>query len=127
MQWDAQHPELSFLMFRERFGEFNPDLWVLATDERGQDVGFALFQHFTGGRYANDVVLLYMAVLPDARGRGYGEQIVREGLRRIHKWRTDGVGVSLTVSRPNLPAADIYKRLGFRPVEEFAVYTMTRI
>lgn len=126
MEWDAEHPRESFEMFRERFGTFDPNLWVLATDREGRDVGFALFQHFLGGRYHNDIVLLYMAVLPEARGHGYGEWIVREGLRRIRRSHGAKFPVSLTVSKPNTPAANIYKKLGFRPVESFSVYRMNR-
>jgi GNAT superfamily N-acetyltransferase len=126
MDWDAHHPELSFEMFRFRFGQFEPEMWVLATDEQGCDVGFAMFQHFPGGRYAGDHVLLYTAVVPEARGLGYGEEIVREGLRRIRKKRGGTAHVSLTVSKSNRPAARIYHRLGFSPVEEFSVYKMER-
>ena len=126
MEWDARHPEESFEMFRDRFGVFNPEMWVLATDGEGRDVGFALFQHFVGGRYAGQVVLLYMAVVPEARGRGYGDRILAEGLRRIFKWRKKGAMVSLTVSAPNQPAAAIYQRAGFRPVGEFSVYASSR-
>jgi len=126
MDWDSRHPELSFEMFRFRFGHFEPEFWVLASDSEGQDVGFAMFQHFQGGRYAGDTVLLYTAVMPGARGRGYGEEIVREGLRRIRAKRGAAAQVSLTVSKPNQPAAVIYQRLGFSPVEEFSVYKMVR-
>jgi len=127
MEWDARHPEQSFAIFRDRFGVFHPDLWVLATDAAGQDVGFALFQYFEGGRYGGDVVLLYTAVLPGARGHGYGEQIVREGLRRVRQLHGAQAGVSLTVSAPNLPAKRIYERLGFAERSRFVVYRQMRI
>lgn len=126
MDWDARHPEMSFEMFRYRFGKFEPELWVLATDETGQDVGFAMFQHFPTGRYAGDVVLLYTAVIPEARGSGYGEEIIREGLRRIKAKRGGSATVALTVTETNTPAKRIYQRLGFSPVEEFSVYKMVR-
>ncbi|HEU4963459.1 MAG TPA: GNAT family N-acetyltransferase [Bacilli bacterium] len=122
MAWDAAHPEESFTLFRDGFGRFEPDLWVLATDEEGRDVGFAMFQPFAGGRYGGDVVLLYTGVIPEARGEGYGAEIVREGLRRILKSRGVGAAVSLTVSKPNRPAQAIYERLGFLPTEAFSVY-----
>lgn len=122
MAWDAEHPDESFLLFRDRFGRQVPELWVLATDQAGRDVGFALFQPFSGGRYAGDTVLLYTAVLPEARGRGYGEAIVREGLRRVKKTRGLGAAVSLTVSATNRPARAIYEKLGFVPAEAFSVY-----
>lgn len=126
MEWDATHPKQSFEMFRERFGHFEPEQWVLATDGKGQDVGFALFQHFQGGRYHDDTVLLYMAVLAPFRGLGYGEEIVREGLRRVRKLRGAQANVSLTVSKPNVPAAKIYQKIGFQPAGSFSVYRMLR-
>jgi ribosomal protein S18 acetylase RimI-like enzyme len=126
MEWDAEHPEESFMLFRDRFGHHDPNLWVLASDSSGRDVGFVLFQHFLGGRYAGDTVLLYTAVVPEARGRGYGEEIVREGLRRVRQRRGADARVSLTVSETNVPARRIYDRLGFRAVEDFSVYVMER-
>ncbi|KEO84404.1 GNAT family N-acetyltransferase [Tumebacillus flagellatus] len=126
MEWDAAHPEQSFAMFRERFGVFDPNLWVLATDRDGQDVGFALFQHFEGGRYGRTTVLLYMAVLPNARGLGYGFDILREGLRRVRKAKGPRALVSLTVTEGNTPAERIYQRAGFQPIEKFTVYNMKR-
>ncbi|MBL0387675.1 GNAT family N-acetyltransferase [Tumebacillus sp. ITR2] len=126
MEWDAKHPEQSFEMFRERFGVFDPNLWVLATDSTGRDVGFALFQNFHGGRYGGTTMLLYMAVLPDSRGHGYGEEILREGLRRVRKSNGANATVALTVTRGNTPAERIYERLGFQSVEQFTVYNMKR-
>lgn len=127
MDWDAKHPEQSLVMFRERFGRLEPSTWVLATDvNTGRDIGFALFQHFQGGRYHDNTVLLYTAVLQEARGQGFGEEIVREGLRRVRQLRGPREHVSLTVSKPNSPAAKIYKKIGFQPVENFTVYKMMR-
>ncbi|PWK14393.1 GNAT family N-acetyltransferase [Tumebacillus permanentifrigoris] len=126
MEWDAAHPEQSFEMFRDRFGEFDPNLWVLATDAAGRDVGFALFQTFRGGRYDGTTMLLYMAVLQGARGQGYGEEITREGLRRVRKRDGSNAVVALTVTRGNKPAERIYERLGFQPIEQFTVYNMLR-
>lgn len=126
MAWDAAHPEESFEIFRERFGDFDPELWLLASDEQGEAVGFALFQPFQGGRYGGTTMLLYMAVLPEARGQGYGEEILREGLRRVRQIQGAKAIVSLTVTRGNDPAERIYKRLGFQPIEHFTVYNMKR-
>jgi ribosomal protein S18 acetylase RimI-like enzyme len=126
MEWDSRNPERSLEIFHQNFGNFDPNLWILATDRKRRDVGFALFQTFDGGRYAGDTVLLYMAVLPFARGLGYGEEILRAGLRAVRERRGKGAPVSLTVSKPNKPAAAIYRRMGFRAVEEYAVYTQNR-
>lgn len=126
MDWDARHPEQSFHLFRDRFGVFDPGVWVLATDGDGRDVGFALFQHLTAGRYAGQTMLLYTAVLPEARGQGYGEEIVREGLKRVRERRGSQEKVALTVSDPNEPARRIYDRVGFVPTERFSLYVATR-
>ncbi|TCP59486.1 acetyltransferase (GNAT) family protein [Tumebacillus sp. BK434] len=127
MQWSADYPEQSFLMFQERFGPFDPEIWVLATDAEGQDVGFAIFHQFDGGRYAGDTVLLYTGVSPQARGKGYGSEIVREGLRRVRAKRGPQHAVSLSVTRANKPAEDNYRKLGFRPTEAFTVYKLDKV
>jgi ribosomal protein S18 acetylase RimI-like enzyme len=126
MDWSKEHPKLSFEIFQTRYGEIDPDLWVLATDREGRDVGFAMYQYFAGGRYAGDTLLLYTGVAPDARGKGYGEEIVREGLRRVREKRGAAHAVSLSVTVTNLPAVNLYKRLGFRPTDKFSVYKMER-
>lgn len=126
MDWDARHPEQSFHLFRDRFGVFDPGVWVLATDRDGRDVGFALFQHLAAGRYAGQTMLLYTAVLPEARGLGYGGEILREGLKRVRERRGAGEQVALTVSDPNEPARRIYDRVGFQPTERFSLYVATR-
>ncbi|ASS75094.1 hypothetical protein CIG75_08965 [Tumebacillus algifaecis] len=126
MEWGATYPEKSFKMFQTRFGEFDRDLWVLATDADGRDVGFAIFHDFPGGRYAGDTVLLYTGVAPIARGKGFGGEIVREGVRRVRAKYGPGHAVSLSVTQGNEPAANNYKKLGFRPTEAFSVYKMVR-
>jgi RimJ/RimL family protein N-acetyltransferase len=126
MDWDARHPKKSFYLFRDRFGVFDPGMWVLATDRDGRDVGFALFQYMDSGRYGGQTMLLYTAVLPEARGQGYGEEILREGLKRVRERRGVKERVVLTVSDPNVPARRIYDRLGFRPTERFSLYVTTR-
>lgn len=127
MEWSADYPEQSFVMFQTRFGAFDPDLWVLATDADGQDVGFAIFHDFASGRYAGDTVLLYTGVSPYARGKGYGGEIVREGLRRVRAKRGPQHAVSLSVTRANKPAEDNYRKLGFRPIEAFSVYKLDKV
>ena len=126
MEWDAQHPVESFHIFRDRFGVFDSSVWVLATDRDGRDVGFAMFQNMASGRYGGTTMLLYTAVVPEARGNGYGEEILREGLNRVRARRGAEERVALTVSDPNVPARQIYDRIGFRPTERFAVYVASR-
>ncbi len=126
MKWCVDHPVESFEMFQTRYGPVDPELWFLASDADGQDVGIAMFQQITSGRYAGDTLLMYTAVAEHARGKGYGGEIVREGLRRVRDKQGPAHAVSLSVTRTNAPAANIYAGIGFRRTEEFNVYKRDR-
>src|SRR5207249_8898075 len=60
-----------------------------------------------------------LAVLPDARGRGTGEALTRECIRRAHEQGAVAVGLH---TNPFMAAANrLYKRLGFRRAHEFDI------
>jgi len=60
------------------------------------------------------IELVYLGLIPEARGRGLGSRLLRHGLRQIHQ-RTEST-VSLAVDEQNTPAIQLYKQQGFRRV-----------
>jgi GNAT superfamily N-acetyltransferase len=64
-----------------------------------------------------------MGTVPSRRGRGLGERVLRAGIEaaRGHGART----IWLEVIDGNLPAIGLYRKLGFEPVRELLVWSLT--
>ena len=80
-------------------------------------VGCLLMTAFPGENYWE---LSYLGLLPEARGKGWGTQIVQQACSRA----TEG-GADLliaTVDRANQPALAIYEQLGFTTVDQNEIY-----
>ena len=96
----------------------------MATDEGGVAVGFALwclkYSTWLGkpGIYIED---LY--VTPDARGAGYGRQLLQE-LARISVERGYS-RMEWSVLDWNEPAIGFYRRLGAQPMDEWTTFRMS--
>lgn len=109
-------PEIA--CYAENWGQPG-DLGLLAAAEDGQPLGAAWLRLLTGekrgyGYVADEYPELCMALLPDFRGQGIGEPLLRHLLDLAKaRWR----GVSLSVQRPN-PAERLYRRLGFVELEQ---------
>jgi ribosomal protein S18 acetylase RimI-like enzyme len=94
---------------------------ALVALERGFPVGAAWYRLFTAERPGYGFVdaripELAIAVVPNARGRGIGEQLLRALLEQA---RRDGyAAVSLSVDPENRRALGLYERLGFDRVRE---------
>lgn len=71
----------------------------------------------------NAVVLDFM-VDPDLRGRGYGEYLLRWGLRAL--WALGYERARLWVSAANLPARRLYDSFGFSVTHTAAIYRWDR-
>jgi GNAT superfamily N-acetyltransferase len=91
---------------------------------RGPHHGFLLYEHgaaVAGGSvsFVEGVSYIgWMATLPEHRGRGYAEALLRHMdpfMRRRH-------GVAETVLHATEMGRPVYERLGFRAVDEFAGY-----
>jgi ribosomal protein S18 acetylase RimI-like enzyme len=97
-------------------GQYNPDHWFLVRHEN-QDVGvLILATHLPG----ENCELVYMGIVPDARGNGFGEVIVRFGIEQA---RQNGAErVVLAVDERNSPALAMYRRLGFVMWDRRTVY-----
>jgi ribosomal protein S18 acetylase RimI-like enzyme len=71
-------------------------------------------------RWAEELRIVDIALLPEYRGRGIGGELMR---RLIEEADERGVKASIHVERFN-PAQHLYARLGFHPVSETGVYLL---
>lgn len=145
---DASPDELDHLsrLLGEVYGEFQPrfpaDLWHTylgeIVDVRSRLGGSELIVAESAGRLVGTVgfypeawrsalerwpvgwaSIRTLAVLPDARGRGVGEALTRECVRRARERAAIAVGLH---TNPFMAAANrLYKRLGFRRAPEFDI------
>ncbi len=97
-------------------GEFRPAHWLFVRAE-GQDVGVLLLaDHLATGH----LELLYMGIVPEYRGRGWGVQIARHA-----QWlarRAEAERVVLAVDAANAPAVAMYEDAGFVVWDRRTVY-----
>ncbi len=97
-------------------GKYDPALWWLARD-RGEVVGVMLLAEMP--EWAS-LDVAYVGVVPEARGRGFGRELMHQALRAA-----DEAGVArltLSVDARNQPAWDLYTSLGFEAVEQREVF-----
>ena len=88
-------------------GRFSPDLWLLVR-HADQDIGCLLL---TDHPDDHALELVYMGIVPESRGRGFGIEIVRYA-----QWVTRTHGrqrLLLAVDAANAPAIEIYAAAGF--------------
>lgn len=97
-------------------GVFDPSRWLLIR-HADRDVGCLLLADHPA---QDSWELVYMGVVPEARGNGWGRVIVRHA-----QWLTGEAGRSclvLAVDAANAPALGVYGSLGFQQWEEREVY-----
>jgi ribosomal protein S18 acetylase RimI-like enzyme len=97
-------------------GEYDPALW-LSYRAGGVPVAVLLLTVHPD-RHAWEIV--YLGVLPEARGRGFGRAIVSDALGRAR--RAGQEGVFLAVDCRNAIARRIYAEAGFSPIGRQAVH-----
>ncbi|MDZ4659624.1 MAG: GNAT family N-acetyltransferase [Bythopirellula sp.] len=101
-------------------GTFNPENWFLVRSA-DQDVGLLILaEHPPGENWE----LVYMGIVPTARGQGFGEQVVRFAAEQARK--NGAERLVLAVDERNSPALDMYRRLGFVMWERRIVYARLR-
>ena len=71
-------------------------------------------------RRADEIRIVDIALLPEARGRGIGSALLNQILDQA---RAAGLPISIHVERMN-PALHLYQRLGFRLLEDKGVYLL---
>lgn len=89
------------------FGEREPPHWFLA-EERGTPLGVLMLDSSSEPR---TLEIAYLGLLPAARGRGFGDALVRSALQSAHD---SGIrSLTLSVDVRNEPALRLYRRHGF--------------
>lgn len=86
-----------------------PDQWSLARDEAGEIVGTLILADHPEAEVWE---LVYMGIVPAARGRGYGRQLARHAIRSAAQAGAERV--VLAVDANNGPARRAYEQSGFR-------------
>ena len=106
---------------------FGPDPRVhclVAEDERGETVGFAIwFVSFSTWLGTHGIYLEDLFVRPSARGAGHGRALLTE-LARIAVERGYG-RVEWSVLDWNTPAQGFYRSLGAGPKDDWTVWRLT--
>jgi ribosomal protein S18 acetylase RimI-like enzyme len=97
-------------------GRYDPSRWFLALVE-DRPVGVLLLTELAE---SGDWDLSYVGVVPEARRHGFGSDLVRKALIEAHY--ADAMYLSLAVDGRNLPALEMYRRLGFEPYDRREVY-----
>ncbi len=92
-------------------GKFDPALWSLALAD-GVPVGVLMLSEVEDAR---DWEVSYVGVVPEARRRGFGRELVRRAIVNAHTSGAPSLGLS--VDGRNRPAWDLYMDLGFRPYD----------
>ncbi len=99
-------------------GVFHPEHWLVAFDQ-GAAVGVMILAEMPD---RGEWELSYLGVVPAARGRGIGRQLVSEALRRAVQLQSSQLTVA--VDARNRPASNLYAGMGFQPLEEHLVYLL---
>jgi mycothiol synthase len=101
--------------YREQ-GVHHPEHWYLVAEE-GHNLGLLLLAEHPS---VDNWELVYMGVVPAARGRGLGEIIARFAIETAR--RGDAQRLVLAVDAANAPAMAMYRRAGFLEWERRTVY-----
>ncbi len=98
-------------------GDYDPKLWFTVSSE-GRDVGVLIL-----AKHPSSVVeLVYMGVVPSARGNGWGDDVVR-----FAQWcsrENQAERLVLAVDASNEPALRMYTRAGFQRFQSKSVHAV---
>jgi mycothiol synthase len=97
-------------------GVFRPENWLIAAND-DRDVGVLLLADHPRAAHWE---LLYMGLVPEARGNGWGCEIVQQA-----QWLARRAGVErivLAVDAVNQPALAMYERAGFTAWDRRSVF-----
>ncbi|MFC8721543.1 GNAT family N-acetyltransferase [Kitasatospora sp. NPDC057198] len=106
------------------FGEHPAVFGLIAEEESGEPVGFALwFRNFSTWRGTHGIYLEDLYVRPEKRGGGHGKALLTE-LARICAER-GYQRLEWSVLDWNEPSIGFYKSLGAVPMDEWTVFRLT--
>jgi ribosomal protein S18 acetylase RimI-like enzyme len=100
-------------------GVFNPALWLIARHGE-RDVGCLILADHSR---SEQMEILYMGLIPSARGRGWGIELVRYAQWLAHGARR--TRLLLAVDTENIPAMATYQRAGFLAWAQRSVFMRT--
>lgn len=83
---------------------------------RGEVAGCLLLQPHSNGL----MELVYLGLLPDARGMRLGKQLVQRAIERADQHRAEALIAA--VDEQNWPALELYRHFGFEPQQRFEVW-----
>ncbi len=106
MQFRAQH---------EHYQKHYPDALWLIVEQGGRAIGRLYLE-----RWESEHRIIDIALMPAVRGRGMGGAILRDLLEDA---ASEGKSVGIHVEKFN-PAMSLYRRLGFRTIEDKGVYDL---
>lgn len=95
---------------------FDPRGWFVGTSD-GQEVACLVLTPYPR---SEAVELTYMGVVPDARGRGIGRELVQHAMQQTLAF--GGRDLILAVDQKNAPARACYRKLDFVDIAEEAVW-----
>jgi ribosomal protein S18 acetylase RimI-like enzyme len=101
-------------------GVFRPNLWSIVC-AGGEDVGVLLLTEHPAARHLE---LIYMGLVPEARGRGWGGLISQQAQRISVRAGVDRL--VLAVDAVNEPALAMYREVGFRGWDQRSVFVRSR-
>lgn len=101
-------------------GEFDPRLWSVYTLNERDAAVLLLTEHPDENAWE----IVYLGVVPEFRGRGYGRALVLDALQRAKE--AGRASVQLAVDCRNHFARRVYDELGFEQVTIRAAYVRTR-
>lgn len=117
---DAQKAAFLDMQFRAQHADYRknyPEADWLVTMREGEDIGRLYI-----GRWPTQHCLIDIAFLPEHRGKGLGEALLRD---LMDEAAAAGRTVSIYVEKFN-PAMRLYRRLGFTTEEDKGVYDLMR-
>ncbi len=97
-------------------GRFDPALWLLALAE-GEPIGVLLL---TASADSGDWETSYVGVVPEARRRGFGRELMHQALAEARAAGAETL--TLSVDARNRPAAELYHDLGFETFDRREVF-----
>jgi ribosomal protein S18 acetylase RimI-like enzyme len=117
---DAQKAEFLDMQFRAQHAHYQrhyPQADWLVTMRGGEDIGRLYID-----RWPTQHGIIDIAFLPKHRGHGLGSALLHD---LMDEAATAGKGITIHVEKYN-PAMRLYRRLGFKTVEDQGVYDLMR-